>query len=59
MKKAKKYSPAKLYVFQPKENIEPKLVEELTDVIRIGVAGDTLEVMSPELQEHFIELEVA
>lgn len=57
--KALKYSPARLYVFQPKDNIDPKLVAELTDVIQIGVSGHTLQVMSPELQEQFVELEVA
>lgn len=58
-RKSKKYSSAKIYVFQPKEDIDPKLVEELTEVIQIGVGGHTLEKMSPELQEQFIELEVA
>jgi len=52
-----KYSPAKLYVFQPSDNIDPKLVLELTDVIQIGVGGHVLEKMSPELQEQFLELE--
>lgn len=54
-----KYSPAKLYVFQPEDNIEAEHVLELTNVIQIGVAGDTLKVMSPDLQKHFIELKVA
>lgn len=52
-----KYSPAKLYVFQPEDNIDPNLVLELTDVIQIGVGGHVLEKMSPELQKQFIELE--
>jgi len=57
--KTLKYTPAKLYVFQPKDDIDPKLVSELTDVIQIGVGGHTLEKMSPELQEQFVELEAA
>jgi len=52
-----KFSPAKLYMFQPSDDIDPKLVLELTDVIQIGVGGHVLEKMSPELQEQFIELE--
>jgi hypothetical protein len=52
-----KFSPAKLYMFQPNDDIDPKLVLELTDVIQIGVGGHVLEKMSPELQEQFIELE--
>lgn len=54
-----KYSPATLYVFQPNDDIDPKLVLELTDVIKIGVGGHVLEKMSPELQEQFIVLEAA
>ncbi len=52
-----KYSPAKLYVFQPTDDIDSNLVLELTDVIQIGVGGHVLEKMSPELQKQFIELE--
>lgn len=52
-----KYSPAKLYVFQPDDNIDPNLVLELTNVIQIGVGGHVLQAMSPELQKQFIELE--
>jgi hypothetical protein len=52
-----KFSSAKLYVFQPHDDIDSKLVLELTDVIQIGVGGHVLEKMSPELQEQFIELE--
>jgi hypothetical protein len=54
-----KYSPTKLYVFQPKDNIDPELVLELTDVIQIGVGGHTFQLMSEELQEQFVELKVA
>lgn len=54
-----KYSPSNLYVFQPSDNIDPKLVLELTDVIKIGVGGHVLEKMSPELQDQFIVLEAA
>ena len=59
MKEKEKYSSAKLYVFQPKDDIDPKLILELTDVIQIGVGGHTLESMTPELQEQFVELKVA
>lgn len=52
-----KYSSAKLYVFQPSDNIDSKLILELTDVIQIGVGGHVLEKMSPELQQQFLELE--
>lgn len=54
-----KYSPSNLYVFQPSDDIDPKLVLELTDVIKIGVGGHVLEKMSPELQDQFIVLEAA
>lgn len=55
--KENKYSSAKLYVFQPSDNIDSKLILELTDVIQIGVGGHVLEKMSPELQQQFLELE--
>lgn len=59
MEKDTKYSPAKLYIFQPKDDIKSEQVLELTDKIKIGVSGDTLKNMSDELKEHFIEKEVA
>lgn len=59
MEKDIKYSPAKLYIFQPKDDINPEQIQELTNVIQIGVGGHTLKKMSSELQEQFIELEVA
>lgn len=55
--KLHKHSPARLYKFQPDEaTITPNNVVELTKVIQIGVNGDTLKVMSPELQKHFKEV---
>ena len=59
MDKDNQYSPAKLYIFQPKDHIKSEQVLELTDKIKIGVSGDTLKNMSEDLKEHFIELEVA
>lgn len=51
-----KYSPGRLYVFRPKEEIGSELVKELANIIQIGVGGHTLEKFSEELQKHFEEV---
>lgn len=56
MKNNSKYNQAKLYEFAPNNSIEAKHVIELTELIKIGVSGENLEKMSPELQEHFKEI---
>lgn len=57
MKKDKNpYSSACLYQFNPQNDINSELIEELTNVIQIGVGGHVLEKMSPELQKHFKEI---
>jgi hypothetical protein len=51
-----KYSPGKLYEFNPDGKITPDNVVELCNVIRIGVGGHVLKEMSEELQNYFKEV---
>ena len=52
-----KHSPARLYEFTPNENsITPNNVVELAKIVRVGVSGDLLKKLSPELQKHFKEV---
>ena len=52
-----KHSPARLYEFVPDESsITPNNVVELANLVRVGVGGDLLEKLSPELQKHFKEV---
>ncbi len=51
-----KHSPAKLYEFVPDENIDSNNIVELAKIIRVGVHGDVLKKLSPELQKHFKEV---
>jgi|694.fasta_scaffold150525_4 hypothetical protein len=51
-----KYSPGKLYEFNPDDKITPENVVELCNVIRIGVGGHVLKEMSEELQNYFKEV---
>lgn len=49
-----KHSPARLYEFVPNEkSITANNIVELARVVRVGISGDLLEKLSPELQEHF------
>lgn len=49
-----KHSPARLYEFVPDENtITPNNIVELATLIRVGIGGNVLEKLSPELQKHF------
>jgi hypothetical protein len=52
-----KHSPARLYEFVPDEGtITPNNVVELATLVRVGVGGDLLKKLSPELQKHFKEV---
>ena len=51
-----KHSPARLYEFTPSEGITPNNIVELANVVRVGVSGDLLKKLSPELQKHFKEV---
>lgn len=49
-----KHSPARLYEFVPDENtITPNNIVELSTLIRVGIGGNVLKKLSPELQKHF------
>ena len=51
-----KHSPARLYEFAPDNTIDTNNVIELAKVIRVGVGGDLLKKLSPELQKFFKEV---
>ena len=52
-----KHSPARLYEFTPDElSITPNNVVELSQIVRVGISGDLLKKLSPELQKHFKEV---
>ena len=52
-----KHSPARLYEFSPDEaTITPNNAVELAKLVRVGVSGDLLKKLSPELQKHFKEV---
>ena len=52
-----KHSPASLYEFVPDETtITPNNAVELARLVRVGVSGDLLKKLSPELQKHFKEV---
>lgn len=56
-KKKDKHSPAALYEFVPDETtITPNNAVELARLVRVGVSGDLLKKLSPELQKHFKEV---
>ena len=49
-----KHSPARLYEFAPDEiSITPNNIVELAKIVRVGIGGDILEKLSPELQKQF------
>ena len=48
-----KHSPARLYEFVPDNSIDTNNIIELAQVVRVGVSGDLLKKLSPELQKHF------
>ncbi len=56
-KKKDKHSTAVLYEFVPDETtITPNNAVELARLVRVGVSGDLLKKLSPELQKHFKEV---
>jgi len=52
----KDHSPARLYEFTPDTDITTNNIIELAKIVRVGVAGDLLKKLSPELQKHFKEV---
>lgn len=51
-----KHSPARLYEFAPDRTIDTNNVIELAQIVRVGIPGDLLKKLSPELQKHFKEV---
>jgi hypothetical protein len=51
-----KHSPARLYEFDPDMTIDSNNVIELAKIVRVGIPGDLLKKLSPELQKHFKEV---
>ena len=52
-----KHSPARLYEFVPDEgSITPNNIVELAQIVRVGIGGNLLEKLSPELKKHFKEV---
>jgi hypothetical protein len=51
-----KHSSARLYEFTPSEGITQNNIVELAKIVRVGVSGDLLKKLSPELQKHFKEV---
>jgi len=51
-----KHSPARLYEFTPDKSIDTNNIIELAQIIRVGVGGDLLKKLSPELQKYFKEV---
>lgn len=51
-----KHSPARLYEFDPDTTIDSNNVIELAKIVRVGIPGDLLGKLSPELQKHFKEV---
>ena len=48
-----KHSPARLYEFVPDQSIDTNNIIELANIVRVGVSGDLLKKLSPELQKYF------
>ena len=53
MPKKKKQSDHDIYEFLPDDTITTAEIIELSQVLRIGVGGNTLERASEELKRHF------
>ena len=53
MSKKEKKSDHEIYEFLPDETITTAEIIELSQVVRIGVGGNTLERASKELKRHF------
>jgi hypothetical protein len=51
-----KHSPARLYEFVPDNTIDTNNVIELAKIVRVGIGGNLLEKLSPELQKFFKEV---
>jgi len=46
----------KIYEFTPNENISQELIQELASVVRVGISGNVLSLLSDELKKHFKEV---
>jgi hypothetical protein len=58
MARTKKYTQSQIYEFKPKTDISSGEIQELVDLIRIGVSGDILDKASVHLKKHFVEIAV-
>jgi len=56
MAKDKKYTQSKIFEFKPKEDITEAEIQELAELIRIGVSGEILDKASTDLKKHFFEV---
>lgn len=56
MAKEKKYVQSKVFEFKPSEDITSEVILEMSELIRIGVSGETLENASASLKKHFVEV---
>lgn len=54
--KDKKIVQHKLYEFDPKEDITNDLVQELARVVRVGITGRVLVLLSDDLKKQFKEV---
>lgn len=52
----KKISQANLYEFKPSKNISETAIMELAEIVRVGVTGRVLELLSDDLKKHFVEV---
>lgn len=46
----------KLYEFVPNEDISQELIKELATVVRVGITGNVLSLLSDELKKQFKEI---
>jgi hypothetical protein len=46
----------KLYEFAPSEDISQELVQELARVVRVGITGRVLDLLSEDLKKQFKEI---
>lgn len=58
MARTKTYTQSQIYEFKPKTDMSPGEIQELAELIRIGVSGDILDKASVHLKKHFVEIKV-
>jgi len=58
MARTKKYTQSQIYEFNPRTDMSPGEIQELAELIRIGVSGEILDKASVHLKKHFVEVAV-